>query len=99
MDHIHMYKCKIWYYELSNVNFGITIKYASENFEKNCKLMTKSDFTNLANIENLIPPRDGFFKSVIVLLNIVNSVCILRSVSPYRADYLPPFFLVENDVF
>lgn len=48
-----MYKCKIWYYELSNVNFGITIKYASENFETNCKLMTKSDFTNLANIENL----------------------------------------------
>lgn len=91
-----MYKCKIWYYELSNVNFGITIKYASENFEPNCKLMTKSDFTNLANIENLVPPRDGFFKSVIVLPNIVNSVCIL---SPYRADYLPPFFLVENDVF
>lgn len=41
MDYIHMYKCKIWYYELSNANFGITIKYASENFEPNCKLMTK----------------------------------------------------------
>ena len=61
--------------------------------------MTKSDFTNLANIENLIPPRNGFFKTVIVLLNIVNSVCILMSVSPYREDYLPFFFLVENDVF
>ena len=54
--------------------------------------MTKSDFKNLANIENLIPPRNDFFKTVIILLNIVNSTCILRSVSPYRVDYLPLFF-------
>ena len=61
--------------------------------------MTKSDFKNLANIENLIPPRNDFFKTVIILLNIVNSVCILSSVSPYRVDYLPLFFLVESDAF
>lgn len=87
-----MHKCKIWYYELPNVKFGITIRYIN-------KLMTKSDFMNLANIENLIPPRNGFFKTIIVLLNIVNSMCILRSVSPYREDHLPFFFLVESDVF